>query len=169
MDYFSKFKGMSKPVPPRPDLRQLLFVWLGGFLAISVVGVMANYTNQPLILGSFGASCFILFILPNSPFAQPRNTIGGHCVSTFVGLAFYHWVGPEWWSMALALGTALTAMQVLRVNHPPAGSNPLIVFLVGASWDFLLIPTLVGSVVLVLIALFYNNLSKTRSYPEYWV
>ncbi|MEE2729786.1 MAG: HPP family protein [Pseudomonadota bacterium] len=169
MEYFSKFKGLSKPVPPRPDLKQLAFVWVGGFLAISVVGMLATYTHQALILGSFGASCFILFILPDSPFAQPRNTIGGHVVSTLVGLVFFHWVSTEWWSMALALGTALSAMQLLRVNHPPAGSNPIIVFIAAAGWEFLIMPTLVGSVILVLIALFYNNLSKERSYPLYWV
>ena len=134
-----------------------------------MVGVLATYTQQALILGSFGASCFILFILPESPFALPRNTIGGHFISTLVGLAFFHWVGTEWWSMALALGTALTAMQLLRVSHPPAGSNPLIVFIAGAGWEFLLMPTLVGSVILVLIALLHNNLSKDRSYPLYWV
>jgi hypothetical protein len=29
-------------------------------------------------MGSFGASIFVLFVLPDSPFAQPRNVILGH-------------------------------------------------------------------------------------------
>jgi CBS-domain-containing membrane protein len=169
MSYFSKFKGMSKPSSPRPDLKQIGFIWLGGFIAIAAVGLLAISTNQPLIMGSFGASCFILFIVPNSPFAQPRNVIGGHFISTLIGLLFFHLVSPEWWSMALALASALAFMQLLNISHPPAGSNPLIVFLVGANWQFLFIPTLVGAVLLVLIALFYNNLSKERSYPVYWI
>lgn len=168
MEYLKKLRGLSRAVPPRPDFGQVVFIWLGGVIAITVVGLLALYSHQPLVMGSFGASCFILFVVPDSPFAQPRNVIGGHCVSTLVGLLFYHFVGTEWWSMALALGTTLSMMQILRVNHPPAGSNPLIVFLGGAGWSYLITPTLVGSTALVLVALLYNNLSKSRSYPTYW-
>jgi CBS-domain-containing membrane protein len=168
MSYFKKFKGLSKPIPPTPSLKAVGFVWLGGFLAAAVVGFLACYAKQPLVLGSFGASIFVIFILPDTPFAQPRNIIGGHFISTLVGLLFFHLVSPEWWSMALALATALSLMQILNVPHPPAGSNPFIVFLVGANWDFLLTPTLLGAILLVVVALFYNNLSKDRSYPTYW-
>lgn len=168
MQYFQKFKGLSKSIPPSPPLKVVGFVWLGGFLAAAVVGFLAFYTKQPLVLGSFGASIFVIFILPDTPFAQPRNIIGGHFISTLVGLLFFHLVSPEWWSMALALATALSLMQILNVPHPPAGSNPFIVFLVGANWEFLLTPTLLGAILLVVVALFYNNLSKDRSYPTYW-
>ena len=168
MSYFRKFKGLSAPLPPSPPLKQVGFVWLGGFLAAAIIAFLAFYTKQPLILGSFGASIFVLFILPDTPFAQPRNVIGGHFVSTLTGLVFLHFVGPEWWSMALSLATALSIMQLLKVPHPPAGSNPFIVFLAGANWEFLLTPTLLGSILLVAVALFYNNLSKNCSYPRYW-
>lgn len=169
MSYFQKFKGVSEPLPPAPSLKQIGFVWLGAFLAATIVGFLAYYTKQPLVLGSFGASIFVLFILPDSPFAQPRNVIGGHFVSTLVGLVFLHYISPDWWSMALSLATALSLMQLLKVPHPPAGSNPFIVFLVGANWEFLFTPTLIGASLLVLVALFYNNLSKERSYPKYWI
>ena len=38
--------------------------------------------------------------------------------------------GIERWSLALAVGTAIALMLLLRVPHPPAGSNLLIVILV---------------------------------------
>ncbi|WP_242678669.1 HPP family protein [Psychrobacter pygoscelis] len=47
----------------------------------------------------------------------------------------------------------------------------------GASWQFLLTPTLLGSIVLVMVALIYNNLGsdvinsnedEKRHYPTYW-
>jgi len=119
-------------------------------------------------MGSFGASIFVLFVLPDSPFAQPRNIIAGHFVTTLTGLIFYHLVSSDWWSMALALAFAIAIMQLLRVPHPPAGSNPFIVFLLEPNWDYLWMPTLVGSVLIVLVALLYNNISKDRSYPKYW-
>lgn len=168
MSYFNKFKGQGSELPPRAALKQIAFVWLGGFIATAVISFLAYVSSQPLILGSFGASIFVLFILPDTPFAQPRNVIGGHLISTLSGLVFFHLISPEWWSMALSLATALSLMQLLRVAHPPAGSNPFIVFLAAANWDFLIMPTLIGSVLLVVIALLYNNLSNERNYPKYW-
>lgn len=169
MSYFNKFKGLSAPLPSRPSLRQLAFIWLGALFSAGIIAFLAFYTKQPFVLGSFGASIFILFIVPDSPFAQPRNVIAGHFVSTLSGLVFFHCVSPDWWSMALALATALTVMQLLKVAHPPAGSNPFIVFMMGADWAFLFMPTLIGAVLLVVVSVFYNNLSKERSYPNYWI
>lgn len=168
MSYFKKFSGQGAPVPPVPALSQICFVWLGGFVAAAVIGFLAYFSGQPLILGSFGATIFVLFVLPDSPFAQPRNVIGGHFISSLVGLAFFHLLGPQWWSMALSLATALAAMQILQVPHPPAGSNPFIVFLAAPGSGFLWMPTLLGAVILVVVALFFNNLSNERHYPKYW-
>lgn len=70
--------------------------------------------------------------------------------------------------MALALASAISVMILTKTVHPPAGSNPLIVFLLAENWDYLIFPTLTGSVILVLTALIYINLHKNRSYPQYW-
>jgi len=169
MEYFQKFKGQSTQLPPRAPLQQIAFAWLGGMLAIAAVGYLSYATRQPWVMGSLGASCVLLFGFPDSPFSQPRNVIAGHFLSTLIGLACLHWIGPQWWSMALALATALAVMQLTRTVHPPAGSNPLIVFLAGADWPFLVMPSTVGAVVLVVVALLYNNLSRTRRYPSYWI
>ena len=50
--------------------------------------------------------------------------------------------GIEWWSLALAVGTTIALILLLRVQHHPAGSNPLIVMLGGVKWHFLVTPTL---------------------------
>jgi CBS-domain-containing membrane protein len=168
MSFLAKLKGQSKPLPARPPLKQIAFASLGGLVAIGLAGLLSAYTKQPLVMGSLGASCVLLFGYPDSPFSQPRNVILGHFFSTLVGLLFLHFVGPEWWSMALALATALAVMQLTRTVHPPAGSNPLIVFLAGANWSFLLTPSTTGSLILVVWALLYNNLSHERRYPSYW-
>jgi|TARA_B110000211_G_scaffold142061_1_gene162223 CBS-domain-containing membrane protein len=168
MSYLTKLKGLPAVISLRPSLKDIGFISIGVFIAAGVIGFLAYYTNQPIIMGSFGASIFILFVLPDSPFAQPRNVIAGHFVSTLIGLIFYHLISSDWWSMALALAFAIALMQYLRVPHPPAGSNPFIVFLLGANWGYLWMPTLIGSLLIVLVALLYNNLSKNRSYPKYW-
>ena len=70
--------------------------------------------------------------------------------------------------MALALSAAIALMLITRTVHPPAGSNPLIIMLTLSHWGFLWVPTLLGAMLLVLIALVFNNLDKTKSYPKYW-
>ena len=52
----------------------------------------------------------------------------------------------------LADGSAIALMMLTRTVHPPAGSNPVIVFLLQPGWDFLLYPTLSGALLLVLAA-----------------
>jgi len=168
VSYLTKLKGSPAPIPSRPPLKEICFISFGAFLAACVIGYLAYSTSYPIIMGSFGASIFVLFVLPESPFAQPRNVVLGHFVTTLVGLIFFQMISSDWWSMAIALAVAIALMQILRIPHPPAGSNPFIVFLLGANWDYLWMPTLIGSVLIVVVALFYNNISEARSYPKYW-
>ena len=130
---------------------------LGVFAALGLVGLLAATTRQPLILGSFGASCVLLFGFPDSPFSKTRNVIGGHLLASFIGLLFLQLFGPGWLPMAAAGACAAMAMMLTRTVHPPAGSNPVIVFLARPGWQFLLLPTLPGAGTLVLIAWLYGK------------
>ncbi|MDO5102923.1 MAG: HPP family protein [Lautropia sp.] len=158
----------TEPCPPRLPWRSIAIAWGGAALATAAFAGLASGSQLALILGSFGASCLLVFAYPQSPFAQPRNVIGGHFIASLTGLVFMAIFGAQWWSMALAVGSAVALMLVFRMPHPPAGSNPLIVMLGGAGWSFLLTPTLIGSLIIVLVALIYNNLSHPRRYPTYW-
>ncbi|PHS57074.1 MAG: HPP family protein [Sulfurimonas sp.] len=168
MSYFQKFKGQGASLPPKTNIKDVVFAFFGALISIAIIGYLTSSYDNLLVMGSFGASCVLLFGFPKSPFSQPRNVILGHLFSTFIGLMFLHFLGTEWWSMALSLATAISVMIITRTVHPPAGSNPLIVFLLGAQWDYIVFPSLLGSIILVLVALLYNNLYSTRLYPEYW-
>jgi CBS-domain-containing membrane protein len=163
---FSKFKRGSPP--PKPALKHVLLAAVGGFLAIAAIAWIAGQTHSILMLGSFGASCVLVFGFPDVPFSQPRNVIVGHVLSSAVGLLFLTLIGPHWWSLALAVATVIALMMISGTVHPPAGSNPVIVFLTLPHWDFLLFPTLTGAVMLVLVGLVYNNVIRKNSYPKYW-
>ena len=165
--YFSKMRG-GMALPARADFKHIALSWLGGCLAIAVVAYLATLSHTTLMLGSFGATCVLVFGFPESPFSQPRNVIAGHFLSSLVGLIFISLFGVHGWSIALAAGTAIAVMQLTRTVHPPAGSNPVIVMLTAPSWDFLLTPTLIGAIILVLVAVLFNNLPKERVYPKYW-
>jgi CBS-domain-containing membrane protein len=163
---FEKLKG-GQALPPRPNRSVIIKTSLFGLIAIAIVAGMAQASAMPLILGSFGASCVILGF-PDSPFAQPRNVILGHLVSSAIGLLCLTLFGPQWWSMAIAVSLAIGSMHGLGVVHPPAGSNPVIVMLAQPGWGFLLFPTLTGAVLLIMVALIYHNGSADKSYPRYW-
>lgn len=167
--YFSKFAGQKAALPPRPPLRQILLAGTGAALAIALVAGLAAWTHQPLLLGSLGASCVFLFGLPEAPFSQPRNVVLGHLLSSTSGLVCLHLFGPELWALGLALGLAVIGMFSTRTVHAPAGSNPVIVFMTGPDWSFLLTPTFLGAVGVVLIALFFNNAVRPGRYPLYWL
>ncbi|NRB36941.1 MAG: HPP family protein [Pseudomonadales bacterium] len=149
-----------------PTPKQLAITWLGAFITIAALALLADFSQATLMLGSFGASCVLIFGFPTSAFSQPRNVIFGHFFSSLIGLICLHFLGNEWWSLALAVSTAIAFMMASGTVHPPAGSNPVIVFLSLAHWDFLLMPTLLGSLILVGSALIYNNLGN--KYPVYW-
>ncbi|HBK46735.1 MAG TPA: HPP family protein [Xanthomonadaceae bacterium] len=144
---------------------QALLAGIGAFIGIAVVGGLAHATALPWLLGSFGASCVLLFGYPDVPFARARNVIGGHVLAATVAVACLHLLGPGWIPMALAAGIAVVLMIASDTTHPPAGSNPLIVFLATPQpdWQFILMPTLIGALTLYLLArVYWRLLGKIR-------
>lgn len=168
MAFFNHFAPKLTPKPARLSWQKIMLAWFGAFLATAILVVLTQWQHQMLILGSFGASCLLIFAYPESPFSQPRHVIGGHFIASLIGLVFLYFLGTAWYSVAAATGTAIALMLITRTTHPPAGSNPIIVMLGMPSWSFLLYPTLFGAIILVMVAWFYNNVGRKRHYPEYW-
>lgn len=138
---------------------------LGGGLAIGLLAQLAAMLQLALLIAPFGASCVLLFALPQSPLARPRNVVGGHCLSALVGLAVLHAVGDGGFACALGVGLAIAVMQVTDTLHPPAGGDPLVVILTGAGWPFLGLPVLAGTLALVALAWAYHRFVSGRAYP----
>jgi len=160
---------MSSGAPPAPSWRYTATSLLGAFVAIGVTAWLSQVSGAVWLMAPFGASCVLAFGLPDSPLAQPRSIIGGHVITTLVGLIVLHGCGSAWWAAALAVGLALAAMQQTRTVHAPAGANPLVVMALQPGVDFLLTPVLAGSVVIVLVAWCLNNARARGSYPRYWI
>ena len=167
MSFLHRFKG-GAALPPQPSLKIIAWAAAGAFVTIALLALFAQHSGLALMMGSFGATCIMVFGFSDAPFAQPRNVIAGHLLSTLSGLIFLNVAGAQWWSMALAVACAIAVMMATRTTHPPAASNPVIVMLLKPGWDFLLTPTLTGAVFIVLVALVYNNLQAEKQYPKYW-
>jgi len=166
--FLKKFSGDGAALPPKHGLQAVALAAVGGFVTISVLALLADHLSVALMLGSFGASCVLVFGYPDAPFSQPRNIVAGHFLSSLTGLIFLFVLGPYWWSSALAVASVIAMMMLTRTVHPPAGSNPVIVFLIKPAWSFVFFPTLCGSVVLVAVAMIYNNATRPGKYPKYW-
>lgn len=159
-----------------PALYEVFLSWLGAFLGIGLVGVLANWWAQPaalMLIGSYGASAVLIYGAPRSPFSQPRNLLGGHLFSAVIGVASFK-LFPANPVLAAAVGvaTAIAVMQLTRTIHPPGGATALIAVLGpqavhDVGW-FYPVPVMIGALILLVVALTTNNLPGQRPYPEQW-
>ncbi|MEI8616829.1 HPP family protein [Pseudoalteromonas sp. B193] len=67
-----------------------------------------------------------------------------------MGIVFVTYVGDGSVSIALAVGFAITLMMLTKTVHPAAGANPILIIVSGQSWDFLIMPVLVGTMFIVI-------------------
>ncbi|TXY25254.1 HPP family protein [Vibrio mimicus] len=129
-----------------------IFAGVGAFLAIGLLTFLdSTLTNVALLMAPFGATAVLVFGVPDSPLAQPKNVIFGHLITAFVGIFFTQFIGVSPHTLALATGIAVSAMLLTKTTHPPAGANPLLIMLAGQSWTFLVTPVLLGAVLIVLV------------------
>jgi len=96
--------------------------------------------------------------------------VGGNVVSGLVGAACVQYFGTGALSAALATPLAIAAMFALRCLHPPGGATALMAVIGGPAihalgYRFALGPVLVDSLLMVAVAIAYNNLTGKR-YPH---
>ncbi len=138
------------------------------FITILILTILTYKTQYGLFLiASFGSTMVLLYGYPESPFAQPKNIIVGHFLTSFVGIIFLNFVHlPIFINIPLAVGFGVMLMILFKVTHPPAGGNPIIVIIGSVSYDYLLTPVIVGSIVVILFGLIINKFILKRKYPN---
>jgi CBS-domain-containing membrane protein len=127
----------------------------------------------PLVAIPFATSIVTVLGSPKAEPAQPRTLVGGHLVSTLVGLLIVKLCGPEPWAAALAVGLAMVAMHLTGTFHPPAGIDPLVVVVNDMSWSFLVAPIAIGALLLALFAFAWHKLvargtNSGNTWPTWW-
>ena len=138
------------------------------FITILILTILTYKTPYGLFLiASFGSTMVLLYGYPESPFAQPKNIIVGHFLTSFVGIIFLNFVHlPIFINIPLAVGFGVMLMILFKVTHPPAGGNPIIVIIGSVSYDYLLTPVIVGSIVVILFGLIINKFILKKKYPK---
>ncbi|MBY0530336.1 MAG: HPP family protein [Xanthobacteraceae bacterium] len=122
--------------------------------------LLAEMGHFPIALVPFATSVVNVISLPDAPPAQPRALIGGHLISTVVGLSVLSLFGSSAFAAALAVGLAIVAMHFTRTMHPPAGINPLIIVTSSLPWSFLVMPVLVGVLLLTALAYIWHGIEN---------
>jgi len=153
-----------------PDsLRPAVIAGLGATLVTAVLAGLNALQGPTLwLMAPFGASLVIVFALPASPLAQPRNLVGGHLLTAAIGVLFVQMTDVSTLTLAIAVGCAISLMMLTNTLHPPAGANPLLIMLAGYPPEFLINPVLTGSLVIVALATLYHRISGTP-YPQRWL
>lgn len=166
------------PSAPTANRREQLRASFGALLGILLTALLSQVLLQNthasiFLVAPMGASSVLLFALPSSPLAQPWSVVGGNVVSGIVGVACVRWLGdslPLPLLAGVACGGAIAAMFAMRCLHPPGGAVALTTVIGGpavhaAGFEFVLMTVLADSVLMVLMAITYNNLTG-RSYPQ---
>ena len=144
---------------------------LAGIFSIITIGVLTVLTYKTsygiFLIASFGSTMVLLYGYPESPFAQPKNIILGHFLTALIGIIFLNFVPlPIFLNIPLAVGFGVMFMILFKVTHPPAGGNPIIVIIGSVSFDYLLTPVLIGSIIVVLFGVIINKFLFKKEYPK---
>ena len=167
--------------PPRKPFSKIAWSWLGAFIGIYLISILSTLTHVDLLssmflVGSFGASAVLIYGAPQVEFSQPRNLVGGHIISAFIGVTIYKYLSLDIAILgALAVSLSIVFMHFTRTLHPPGGATALIAVTGSAQvhttgYLFVMSPIATGAVILLIVALVVNNLSSDpkRHYPKYW-
>lgn len=158
------------------DFKEHFWAFIGSFVGIGIIAYLQSQTltNSDVIylIGSFGASSVLVYGVIQSPLAQPRNLIGGHLVSAVIGVTVQKFAPDILWITApLAVSLSIVLMQITKTLHPPGGATALIAVtgsaeLKNLGYWYVVSPVLVGALLLLIVALFFNNITSNRQYPN---
>ena len=144
---------------------------LAGIFSIITIGVLTVLTYKTsygiFLIASFGSTMVLLYGYSESPFAQPKNIILGHFLTALIGIVFLNFVPlPIFLNIPLAVGFGVMFMILFKVTHPPAGGNPIIVIIGSVSYDYLINPIILGSLIVILFGVVLNRFVLRKKYPK---
>lgn len=166
---------MFGPVMAAPHAVEVTRAAFGAALGLLVCDLVlwalaggADLTRLSLI-APFGASAFLIFVVPNSPLAQPFSAVVGNTLAALVALLTLHITQNPLVAAPLAVALAIAAMGLTRSFHPPAGAVALATVIAASgpnppTWAFAFTPVFAGSALLVVSGILWNR-ATGRVYP----
>ena len=144
---------------------------LAGLFSTITIGALTYLTYKTpfglFLIASFGSSMVLLYGYPESPFAQPKNIFFGHLLTAFIGIVVLKFIPlPVYITIPIATGLGVCFMILLNVTHPPAGGNPIIVIIGGVSFEYLISPIILGSIIVLVFGVVLNRFVLKKKYPK---
>ena len=144
---------------------------LAGVFSTITIGALTYLTYKTpfglFLIASFGSSMVLLYGYPESPFAQPKNIFVGHLLTAFIGLVVLKFIPlPVYITIPIATGLGVCFMILLNVTHPPAGGNPIIVIIGSVSFEYLISPIILGSIIVLGFGVLLNRFILKKKYPK---
>jgi len=160
--------------PVNLSLKGKLLSVISSFSSILIMALVTQQlsigTAYPIIVASMGASAVILFIIPNSPLAQPWSFFGGQLISAIIGVACAQWFTDIALASACAVGGSIFAMLLLRCLHPPGAATAIAPILSGdpissLGYGFVLMPVGLNVLIMLVMAILINRWLLRHDYP----
>ncbi len=149
-------------LPPLVWARAAIGAGLGLWVAHLVLRGLGS--GQTALIAPFGATAFLIFVVPGSPLAQPWPVVVGNTVSALAALFVLQLGLPQVAVICLSVALAVLAMALTHAMHPPGGAVAIATALAAPSLNFVLTPVAVGSAVLVLAGLIWHR-TTGQPYP----
>ena len=143
---------------------------IAGLFSAITIGALTLLTYKTefgiFLIASFGSTMVLLYGYPESPFAQPKNIFFGHLVTSLVGLFVLYFVSlPLYIILPMAVGAGVALMILLKITHPPAGGNPIIVIMGSVSLDYIINPIISGTIIVLIFGVILNRFILKKKYP----
>ena len=130
---------------------------------VSIFVVLLVLTlEEAVIVAAIGSSVFVIFAMPNSVSARPRNLLGGYAVGVLCGAVcgFLHHPAVHPAIMySVAVGLSIFLMVVTDTEHPPASGAALGIAIRGCSIK-VLIATATSAILLCLVHVCFRRRLK---------
>ncbi|WP_116294431.1 HPP family protein [Cupriavidus taiwanensis] len=161
------------PLPVAASRKERLKSCFGALLGLLCTEWISHQTLggfNPWFVAPMGASAVLLFAVPASPLAQPWSIIGGNLIAGVVGVACARWIPDPGLAAAVAVAVSIALMFQFHCVHPPSGAVAITAVFGGPAvsalgFGFVAVPVLFNSMLLLMMALAFNNLSRRR-YPH---
>ena len=152
----------------KSKIYQSILASISSIITIGILTLLTYKTSYGIFLiASFGSTMVLLYGYPESPFAQPKNIFFGHLLTSLVGIICLNFIAmPIYVIIPIAVGLGVGLMILLNVTHPPAGGNPIIVIIGSVSYDYLITPVILGSIIVIVFGVLINRLILKKQYPK---